>query len=71
MKTVFVERQDDDSFAVYLGGDDDTEGVHDRLYSWGVIDDRRITRNQAKLSATTYAKSLAKELGAEVQHIDN
>jgi hypothetical protein len=59
MKTIYLERQDDDSFAVYVGGDDDHAGIHDRIFSF----DKTFTLEEARLEAQDYARKLAVLLG--------
>lgn len=65
---VFVEHQrSSHDFAVYVGGDDDFEGDHDRLFSYGRINDRLITEDQARSAALDYAMSLAKRYGGLIE----
>jgi penicillin V acylase-like amidase (Ntn superfamily) len=66
MKTVFVEHQTtDDSFAVYIPGDDDTEGRYNRLFSY----DKEVPEAEAKREAVACAKEVARKIGGRVEAI--
>lgn len=57
--TVHVEHQPTDKcFAVFIGGDDDPEGVHDQMFSYGTIDGRKVTQKEARVAALEYARTL-------------
>jgi hypothetical protein len=62
---VHIEHQSQDqSFAVYIGGDGDIEGEHDRLFSYG--DD--VTEDEARGLALRYAQALGRKFGGIVEH---
>ncbi len=64
MTHVFIEHQPTDkSYAVYVGGDGDPEGVHDALFTYGLVEDRRIRRGDARNAALTAGRQLAHKLG--------
>lgn len=63
---IIVERQDDQSFAVFVSGDDDVEGEFDRLFSWGIVDGRRVSEDLARRNAVAYAKRVARQLNGFV-----
>jgi hypothetical protein len=67
MKTVYVERQADNSFAVYVGGDDDAE--FDQLFSFGIIAGRRVSSDMAKRAALRYARKIAARIGAKIEEV--
>lgn len=70
MKIVFVEHQRiDSSYAVYVGGDDDTEGQCDRVFSYGFVDPYHVTQNEAQRDAFAYAKRVAKRIGGQVSGV--
>jgi hypothetical protein len=54
----------DKSFAVYIMGDDDTEGAHDRMYSYGRDDNGVVvTEDEARGAAIDYANRLSARMG--------
>src|SRR5262245_13170105 len=68
VKTIFVEHQvTDKSYAVYVGGDGDTAGNHDRLFSYEFpYVNGEPTDDNARHAALTYARKLAKQIGGKV-----
>jgi hypothetical protein len=69
--SVHLEHQRlDKCFAVYIGGDDDYEGQHDAMFSYGVIDGRKIAEHEAYGEAMDYARGVAKKRGELVEVAD-
>jgi hypothetical protein len=69
---IIVERQPDNTFAVYIAGEDDIEGDYDRVFSWGHVDQsgHRITMLDAKRAAISYAKRIARQFGGQIEKVN-
>jgi len=72
MKYVYVEHQPtDNSYAVYVGGDNDVEGRHDSIVSYGRFDGWHVvSRETARAQAVDLAKRIAERIGGNISIVE-